>query len=114
MCKEGESAPIQSAIFPLAAICVILLMLGTYAMVINFRTLKFFVNHYWRACTGDLHYTIADGIKYLVISMEDFASCTDFQMEMKASPIDLSFKNLSLRLKDEYDHFMNTVRKIKN
>ncbi|XP_065051308.1 uncharacterized protein LOC135680985 [Rhopilema esculentum] len=99
ICKEGESAPLQNAIGPVVTIVVIMFIIGTYAVFEHFRLLKYFANHYWRAITGDLHYSVEDGIKYLITTMEDFACSTDAQLEPKDYTIDLSFSDLSLTLK---------------
>ena len=98
ICKEGESAPLQNAIGPVVTIVVIMFILGTYAVFEHFRLLKYFAHHYWRAITGDLHYSVEDGIKYLITTMEDFACSTDAQLEPKDYTIDLSFSDLSLTL----------------
>ena len=98
ICDEGESAPTQNAIGPIITIMLIVLIIKAYALFTHFHTLKYFCNHYWRAVTGDLHYSVEDGVKYFITAMDDFAGCTDAQMEPKEYTIDLSFKDLSLTL----------------
>ena len=99
ICGEGESAPMQNAIGPIITILLILFLIFIYAVFTHFRTLKILANHYWRAVTGDLHYSVKDGIEHLIVTMEDFASCREAQIEPKEYTIDLSFANLSLTLK---------------
>lgn len=99
ICGEGESAPMQNAIGPIITILLILFLIFIYSVFTNFGTLKILADHYWRAITGDLHYSVKDGIEHLIVTMEDFASCREAQIEPKEFTLDLSFTDLSLTLK---------------